>query len=227
MKRNEVLRAVRHTGWLAEQPAAFREALLARAELRERAMGAALYRQDDPPGCLYGLATGSLGVVAALGPAPPRLLHIARPGWWVGEASMVSRTQTRVEVTARAPSVVIVVAAAAITELARRDPLVWRYLGLLTVSHMDSALQLAGCALTSDPRDRVIGTLLRLARPAPHLPGPIDIPASQAELAELAGMSRNPVGPILRGLEAAGAITCRRSCVRILDIDVLKGCVGA
>ncbi len=222
MNRSKILEETRRVGWLAEQKESLREAMLARTELRERAIGEIIYLQGEPPGGVYGLASGSLNVVAALGPFMPRLVHVARPGWWVGEASMVSRTRTRVDITARAPSVIAVISAAAINDLARQHPDIWRALGRLTVDHMDNALLLAGCLLETDARNRIIGTLLRLSLPTPPDRGPVELPVTQGELAEMAGLSRNPVGPVLRELEVAGKINCRRRRIRILDLAGLK-----
>lgn len=226
MKRDDLLENVQQVGWLADLPESLREALLSSAMLRDRAVGEALYLQGEPPGSLFGLASGSLGVTASLGAFAPRLVHVARPGWWVGEASLVSRTLTRVEIIARAPSTVFVVTTTAIAELARTTPEIWRYLGLLTISHMDDALQLAGCALAPDVRDRVIATLQRLVRPAVPDGGPVDLRITQGELAEMAGLSRNPVGPVLRQLEEAGEIICSRRCIRVSHPEHVSGLIG-
>ena len=218
MEREQSLSQVRQLGWLAHLPDGLCTDLLSRAQLRPRAVGDRLYMEDAHPGGLFGLASGSLSVTATLGPFQPRLIHVARPGWWVGEASMVSRTRTRVEVTARQPSVILVITAAALADLSRHAPEIWRYLALLTVSHMDNALNFAGCILARGVEDRVIATLLRLAEPLPPAGETISLPITKGELAELAGLSRNPVGPVLRDLERSGDIKCHRGSIDIHDL---------
>ncbi len=221
MRKEHLSDVVRQVGWLSKLPEPLQDALLARASMREHSKGEAIYLQGDPPGSLYGLVSGSLGVTASLGPAAPRLIHVARPGWWVGEAAMVSQTQTRVEVNARMPSHVLAVGAGAIAELARTTPELWRWLGLLTVSHMDSALKLAGCVLAPKARDRVAATLLRLAEPAPGDGAAIALDITQGELAEMCGLSRNPVGAVLQDLCARGAVECGRRRILVQNLDVL------
>ena len=226
MKNIQNLRHMREVGWIAGLPADLQEALLSSAEVRERTVGASIYREGDTPGGLFGLVSGSLGVLATLGPFAPRLVHVARPGWWVGEASMVSGTRTRVEVRARTPSTIAVVSAATIAEVARSAPDIWRFLNVLTVAHLDNALLFAGCVLAPGARERIAATLLRLSAPQPPECEAVELRVSQSELAELAGLSRNSVGPVLRELQAGGTIRCRRSAIIIDDLSRISKLLG-
>lgn len=204
-------------GWLGGQPQAFCDALLARAEVRTVPGGKTIYGIGDPPGGVYGVATGFVDVVAALGPFLPRLVHIGRPGWWFGEAAMLTGTPRRVEVSARGEARVLFVPAAALSEMAAADPLVWRRLSALTVLHLDNALFFAGCHAAPTARHKLIGTLLRLAEPASPAGAPVDLPVSHGEIGEIGGLTRNSVGPILQDLAGSGLITVRYRQIILTD----------
>ena len=60
--------------------------------------------------------------------------------------------------------------------------------------------------------------------PACDFPGdPVEIPVTQDEIAELARLSRNAVGPILRKLERAGALSLGYRKITVLDRSLLHG----
>ena len=60
--------------------------------------------------------------------------------------------------------------------------------------------------------------------PGCEFPGdPFEIPVTQDEIAELAHLSRNAVGPILRKLEQAGAISLGYRKITVLNRNLLQG----
>jgi CRP-like cAMP-binding protein len=195
------------TGWLAGQPEPFRRAWLEVCELRTVPRGIHLYSLDDPPGGVYGLAEGFADVLMASGYQSPFLGHIARPGWWVGEAAAVTGSPRRVEIRARTAIQVCYVSLQDIEELESRFPRLWRSLAQMTVTHLDNALMLASCLVKGDARTKIASTLIRLAGPDMCEDTEISIPCSQHELGEMAGLSRNSAGPALRGLERDGLIS--------------------
>ncbi|MDK3074688.1 Crp/Fnr family transcriptional regulator [Sedimentitalea sp. JM2-8] len=188
-------------GWLAAQPEPFRRAWLEVGELRTVPRGIHLYSLGDPPGGIYGLAEGFADVLVASGYQSPFLGHIARPGWWVGEAAAVTGSPRRVEIRARTEMQVCYVSLQDIEELESRFPRLWRSLAQMTVTHLDNALMLASCLVKGDARTKIAGTLIRLAGSDMREDADISVPCSQQELGEMAGLSRNSAGPALRGLE--------------------------
>lgn len=194
-------------GWLGAQPEPFRNAWLEVCELRIVPRGAHLYSLGDPPGGVYGLAEGFADVLVAAGYRPPFLGHIARPGWWVGEAAAVTGSPRRVEIRARTNLKVCYVSLQNIEELEPRFPRLWRSLAQMTVTHLDNALMLASCLVKGGVRTKIASTLIRLAGPDMREDTEISIPCSQQELGEMAGLSRNSAGPALRGLERDGLIS--------------------
>lgn len=193
-------------GWLATQPAPFRRAWLELAEFRAVPRGDRLYSLGDPPGGVYGIAEGFADVMAASGYQPPVLGHIARPGWWVGEAAAVTGSARRVEIRARTPLRVAHVSLQKLEELEGVVPDLWRALGQLTVLHLDNALMYAAALLKGDARNKIASTLVRLAGPEMPYDADISFPCSQQDLGEMAGLSRNSTGPAIKSLERDGLI---------------------
>lgn len=194
-------------GWLAGQPEPFRNAWLDVCEFRTVPRGMCLYSLGDPPGGVYGLAEGFADVLIASGYQLPFLGHIARPGWWVGEAAAVTGSPRRVEIRARTDLRICYISLHCIEELEPRFPHLWGSLAQLTVMHLDNALMLASCLVKGNAKTKIANTLIRLAGSEMHDDAEISIPCSQQELGEMAGLSRNTVGPALRGLERDGLVS--------------------
>ncbi|WP_068118350.1 Crp/Fnr family transcriptional regulator [Tropicimonas marinistellae] len=194
-------------GWLATQPKPFRDAWMDVGEFRSVPRGIRLYSLGDPPSGVYGIAEGFADVLVASSYLPPVLGHIARPGWWVGEAAAVAGSPRRVEVRARTDLRVCYVSPQNIEELERRFPRLWRALGELTVMHLDNALMYASCLVKGDAKTKIANTLIRLAGPEMMIDAAVSIPCSQQELGEMAGLSRNSAGPALRDMARNGQIS--------------------
>ncbi|WP_198654793.1 Crp/Fnr family transcriptional regulator [Albibacillus kandeliae] len=206
MSRGEPGAIFHRRGWLAAQPEPFRNAWMEISELRSVSRGDRLYSLGDPPGGVYGIAEGFADVMTASGYEPPVLAHIARPGWWVGEAAAVTGSPRRVEIRARTDLRVCYVSLRRLEELEEVFPIIWRLLAQMTVLHLDNALMYAASLLKGDARTKLVSTLVRLAGPEMLYEADISIPCSQQDLGEMSGLSRNSIGPAFRALEGDGLI---------------------
>ncbi|MCO5063625.1 MAG: helix-turn-helix domain-containing protein [Rhizobiaceae bacterium] len=74
------------------------------------------------------------------------------------------------------------------------------------MSHLDNALLLAATLFDDNPQTRIASTLCRLAGPGMESDEETFIDCSQQELGEMAGLSRNSAGPVIRHLEQQGLI---------------------
>ncbi len=221
MNRIEAESVVSSVGWLSRQPSAFRGRFLQQAELREVSAGNALYALGDDHGGIFGLASGTLEVLIAPGPFPPMLALVARPGWWVGDAALISRTPRRVGITARTDCQVLFVSEASVEAMARVDPVTWRRIAEITVGHVDNVLALAACLMPRDGRSRLLATLCRLAIYDMTTEDGVEIAASHEELGEMASLSRNMVSRILDALAGDGLIEKKYGRIRVPDIQAL------
>jgi CRP-like cAMP-binding protein len=209
MDPTDRLRTLLETGWLATRPEAFLARVLDSGRLRSVQPGEPLYRMGDEPGGIFGLAEGFADVLLASGPFPPFLAHIARPGSWMGEAAALTNTRRRVEIRARTPLQVLYLAPASLLELEASCRDLWRHIGQIAVYHMDIALMLAASLAQADVRSKLTSTLIRLAGPLMHVDAETFIPCSQQELGEMAALSRNSVGPVLKQMERESLIARR------------------
>lgn len=210
----EAKRRASELGWLSRQPSTFRDRVLARCELRTYESGDSLYGLDDPPGGIFGLTAGFVDVLLASNHSPPFLAFVGRAGWWVGEAAAITGTPRRAQIHARTKAQVLYLPALQLEGLGAEDPSAWRCFARLTVSHMDNALMLASTLAHGDPRNKVLATLHRLAGAMGEYDEWIDLPCTQSEIAEMAGLTRNSVGPAMRCLTGEGLVQASRGFVR-------------
>ncbi|MCB1489162.1 MAG: Crp/Fnr family transcriptional regulator [Bauldia sp.] len=208
-------------GWLSGQPPEFRRRVIELAKLRHFEAGERVCEAGDPPGDLYGLVEGELTVHIAPDDIAPLMVHIAQPGWWMGEAALMTRTPRRVSMTARRPSWLLCLGPEAIGRMAAEDPETWRRLAHITVSHLDHALGTIATLTATDPRIRVAVALRRVIGLADGLPSSAVVDLSQEELGELARLTRNALRPVLVDFERRGLIRRSYRRIEIPDVDAL------
>ena len=87
-------------GWLSQTPPSFQRMVLNRCRLQRFESEQSIYMAGDPPGGMYGLVSGGVGISIAPGEQGPYFAHLGRPGTWFGEASAILRQPRRVGLTA-------------------------------------------------------------------------------------------------------------------------------
>ena len=209
------------SGWLSTLPERKRIALLGASETRVIPAGSTLYGLEDPPGGIYGIADGFVDALAAPGPFQMRLVHVAGAGWWVGEASVVSRSDRRVELRARTNVTAAYIAAPSLERLAHQDPSVWRDIAALTVRHLDMSMLYAAAFASADLKLRLLVTLMRIVGPAIESGGSIHLPLGQSDLAELTGLSRNTISRLLARLSEDRCIERNYGSITV-NLNLLK-----
>jgi CRP/FNR family cyclic AMP-dependent transcriptional regulator len=214
-----------HRGWLSQTPQMFQRAVLDKCYLQEFKEGTTIYTAGDPPGGMFGLVTGDLGVSIAPGERGPYLAHVFRPGAWFGETPAFSGQSRRIGVVATRDTELLHLPLQGIHEIVSRDPEAWRFFALIAIGHLDMII--GGCVdlMIRDHVRRFIAVLLRLGgcRLATR-PGsvPIEVDVNQEDLAAMANMIRTTAGTILRKLEGAGHIELSYRRIRILAPDSLR-----
>lgn len=206
MTRPKAIEILLRIGWLSLLPKQVQKNLLDVSEIRNSPAKSLLYSLEDPPGGLYGIVDGFVDVLAAPGPFQMRLVHVAGPGWWTGEAAAVSRGGRRVEVHTRTNATTIYIPAPNLERLGERDPAIWRQLATLTVRHLDLTMLYAASFASTDLVLRLLMALMRTIGPSIELGGTFSLPLGQADLAELTGLSRNTVSRLLSRLSDEGCV---------------------
>lgn len=212
------------SGWLAETPVRFRDALLERCMTKRYERGEVVYRAGDPAGGLYGLVAGGIGVVLSPEHREPYIGTFARPGFWIGEGSVLTRAPRLIGIQALRESRLAHLSLSQWDALVESEPDAWRWFAHLVARNERLALAVADALMTRDSGQRLAAILLILSMhgaPAPA-DGSVEIEASQDDLARLANLSRSSTGRILQRLEAAGIIRNAYRQVRLIDRDGLR-----
>lgn len=213
-------------GWLSHTPPAFREKVLGRCVVQSFAAGDTLYMVGDPPGGIYGLISGALGVSVAPGERGPYLIHVAQPGAWLGEAGVVGLPR-RIGLSALRACETLHLPLHSFNKILQDDPSAWRFVALLTHGHLETAIAGVDDLMIRNHVQRLVAVLLRLAgcrqaRPATEATTH-DCHINQEDLAAMANVTRTTAGSILRKLAKAGHIEHGYRRIRILAPDSLRG----
>ena len=137
---------VRRLGWLADRPKPFQDAWLEICEPRTLAPGERVFSLADPTAGIFGVVDGFADVMIAPGFQPAILVHIARPGWWLGDAAALNTTPHRGEVTARTEMRVLYAPLLSIEALQPRFPQIWRMIGYMRYCNLMSGNLSEVCA---------------------------------------------------------------------------------
>jgi CRP-like cAMP-binding protein len=221
----EAARIAGSHGWLSFTPPAFRDAVLGRCQLQHVAAGKPVYNIGDPPGGMYGLVAGSLGVSIAPAERGPYLAHFARPGTWVGEGCLVTGRPRQVGLIATRSCDLLHLPMREFLAIAADDPAAWRWVALLTALHLDTAMGAADDLMIRDHVRRFVAILLRLAGcrlAPPPSDAPVEVHVNQEEIAHMANVARTTAGAILRDLEAAGSVDLSYRTIRVVNPAALR-----
>ncbi len=212
-------------GWLSQMPPSFQCSVLDRCRMQHFAPGEAIYSVGDPPGGMYGLITGGVGIFVAPHERGPYVAHFMRPGSWFGEGAAISDEPRRVGLTATRHADLLQLPLYGIREIVGQDPAAWRFFALATMGHLDLAIGACDDLRLRDPVRRCIATLLRLGgrRLASSADAsPIEIDLSQEEIATLANVARTTLNATLRDLESTRMLERSYRRIRILEPNAMR-----
>jgi len=215
-------------GWLSQMPEPFRQNLLGRCRLQKVAAGERVYGLDDPPGGIYGVASGSVSMALAPQERGPYFGHLMGPGSWFGLAAAMHKQSRVMGVTATRASALLLLPMAEFDALVAESPASWRFFTALALMNTSIAMGAADDLLIRDTARRCIATLLRLAglRNSASMTLPLsEVDVTQEELAYLSNLSRNATGLLLRKLQKRGFIELAYKSIRILDAASLQDLV--
>jgi CRP-like cAMP-binding protein len=216
-------------GWLAQTPSDFRQAVLERLSMRKVAAGERLYSAGDREGGLWGIIDGGVKFEIPGPQFEPGVAHMAIPGFWFGETSLIRRTAREVDVYAAQSSVLAMLSLADCRTILCEDPARWQWIALLAGMNHDLAMGLVADLLLQGPQQRLVATLLRLSgwRAGPHLSAnPVSVHLSQQQLGLIANLSRTVVSSILLDLKQRGLIDVGYRTLEVLDGDALEAMLG-
>ena len=214
--RLEAVSSLLTVGWLAQQPEAFRNEVLARGHVQVFEPGDVVYRIGDPPGGIYGLLRGTLAISLAPPCSTPRFFQFGIIGAWAGEGPFLTGQPRRAEMRAISRCNLFHVPLDAMERIAAQDPRAARYFARITVGHFDVLARVIDDLLI--PRaDRRIAAVL-------HRAGWLQsrsIPISQEDLGAMANASRKQVNAALARFERRGWVVHAYRSIEISDAKAL------
>lgn len=195
-------------GWLALQPATFRQAVIKRGRLQAFRAGAPVFLSGDEAGGIYGIISGEIGCEVTTGLTGPTLVHVMQSGWWFGEGPMLFGRRRNMSFMALEDARVMLVPLQAIREIAGMEAHAVNSLGQLAEINAVLAIE-AGCELLiREARQRIAAVLLRVTAVLEGVvsdnPGGFRI--TQSQLAEMSNVSRHHANLALLELQAAGYV---------------------
>ncbi len=198
-----------------------RDDLLAHTRRRSYARGEILVREGDPSDSLHLVESGRLAIRVDTPGGETAMLNVLGPGTWFGELSLLGgdapvRTAT---VVALEPATTRALPAAIFADLRHRHPAIGELLLTMMSRRIDELSTRLLEAMYTGLDRRVYGRLLALARTyaTNDRGGPVTVPVTQAQLAELVGSTRPSVNQVLQRLSQLGVIELGRGRIVVLE----------
>ena len=202
-------------GWLSRQPSELQVIFAKIGRWRRFVPAEVIYLAGDEPDGLYGLGEGGLEVSFPLVGEEPVAIHRAEPGFWIGEAAILSGQKRMISLTAVTECRVFFVPAPKVRRVIDDDPHHLTSICELTFMNQTAAVSLLAEALSLSPRARVARLLLRLADDSASVQG------SQEELGRVLGMTRSSIRRAVSNLTEIGAIRSGYGRITIMDAALL------
>lgn len=218
-------RLLAENGWLAAMPKAFRDAMLRLCELQEFNAGDTIYLAGEPPGGIYGICDGAIGMTSAFGSAMSPIAHVGRPGAWTGVGPLLTGQPRRATMQAMTPLLLAHVPLRPLQKLLGENPHWWLHIAQGLLMEFDTVTVVANDLLIRSSTRRCAATLLRVAncrRQDPPSSRPVVAPISQATLAEMTNLSRSAVSPILSQFSRKGLTRPEYRTITLLDVPGLR-----
>lgn len=213
---------LRRADWFAATTPDFQTAVLAQCHWQWFAAGEAVTHGGDTDGGMVGIARGAVSIIPAIGPPDVPMIHIASAPYWLGSNPLVDHRPRLVSAIARTRCLVALAARRGLGALLAEHPLWWRFIALHVCEAMDTASQIATDLLIPDSRRRCIAALLRAAGCRDVGNAPAKAAMTRDELASMANLSRQTIGPVLHALADAGHITINYRSIILNDPAALR-----
>jgi CRP-like cAMP-binding protein len=210
-------------GWLSLQPSAFRTRFLALGRPLELGRDTPVFHDGDAPGGVFGIVSGAIAVLGGTTWQAPALAHIERAGDWFGHGPVLSGGRRTLAFAAVEDSLLWQVPLERIRSPLQTEPEFAARLAQMADMGSRAVVSVARDLLIPDSGKRVAAVLLRVTAWGEVPPDdPAGYLLSQAQLGEMANLSRHQVNRVLGKLQRAGMIQCGYNRVRLLDVEALK-----
>lgn len=217
IKRETAEAILRQNGWLSYQPEDFRSEVLRRCILMRFSPGDVIYRYGDDLGGIHGLVDGAVTVNLAPPGSTPGLIHMGRPGGWIGENCFLTRQPRRVELRALSEVCAMHLPLDQMDQMASADPTVIRNFSHILMNAVEVLIRVIHDLQKPDPDRRIASVLQRMA-----FVGDRPIPLTQTEIGTMACASRRQVNAALKRFAENGWVQTSYRSITILNADKLQ-----
>lgn len=200
-----------------------RRRLLSVARRRRFKRGEVVFHEGDPGDALHLVDKGHLAVKRSTPLGDVATLLVLGPGDVFGELAVVAPGPRSATVVALDPVETLALHGEMFDELRLSHPAVDRVLIRALVEEVRrlSAMLVEALYVPADKRIYLrLGDLARIFTVAGQV-GPVLIPLTQEELAQMAGTTRPTANRVLHAAEAAGALRVARGRIEVLDVAAL------
>jgi CRP-like cAMP-binding protein len=197
--------------------------LLSVARRRVFSRGEVVFHLGDPADSLHLVASGRFAIRVRNGRGEAVMLAVRGPGDSFGEMALVDPGATRAAtVVALEPAETFAVYRDEFERLRRRYPTVTDAVTAFLVGEVRMLNQRLLESLFVPADRRLFRRLRELAELYADGSGPVEVPFTQDDLAELAGTTRTTVNRALRHAEQRGMVELRRGRTIVLDTAALE-----
>lgn len=216
-----VIERLSRAPWLAPYGRGLAEALVAGGRLVRLAAGQWTHAEGDLETGIVFVIEGALQFyVNAPGDREVLLAH-AEAGSTMGQTARFGGGPRAVTSICVVESLVLVVADAALTRLAAKEPDLWRAVASLANVQLRTMIATAVELKALPPRQRLAARLLAIAAPMRARP-PVGLHLNQQALGELIGVTRKTANRLLAALEAEGLVRLGYGRLELLDMSGLR-----
>lgn len=212
---------LRRVSWLQNLPERARERVSADAYEVEYAAGEAVVRRGEPANSWIGVAEGLLKVSAVYRSGKVVMFTGIPDGGWIGEGALIKRELRKYDILAMRDSRVVHIPGPTFRWLLDTSIDFNHFI----IAHLNERL---GQYIRMVETDRLTDPVARLARSIASLFNPVLYPGrhalltvSQAELGELAGLSRQTTNASIRKLAADGLLDVEYGGVLVKNLAAL------
>ncbi len=178
-----------------------------------------MFHVGDGSGGVFGIVSGSVGVLGGTRWQLPALAHIERAGDWFGHGPALRGGNRTLTFVAAETTTLLQVPLERLRPPLQTDPDFAARLAQMADASTETVIRVARDLLIRDSARRLAAVLLRVTAMGEVAPGDdAGYWLTQAELAEMASMSRHHVNRTLGMLRKSGWIALGYNRIRLLDV---------
>ena len=216
----EVVVALSRGRWFAALDPGLAAALVAAGRVVALDAGQWIYSEGDEEPGLCLVIDGVLRLEASVGPDRDVLLGLAGPGQAIGQSRRFGGGRRIVTARAQRAAHVLLVPDAALPGIAAREPGAWAGIVSLLYEQLDAAVHGAALNLVLRPRQLIAARLAQLADASD------EVAATQADVAEMCGLSRKSASGHILALAKRGWVEPGYGSLVVKDVAALRAFAG-